>query len=119
MCGLALRPAPAEAARTICQTRCRVNFLPPRPRNRSGEALPFRQNRARLFHVDGQGILRAFPQRHNPFLVALAADQQISQIELQVFQFDADDLRHAQRRRIENLQHGMIADRYRLRLFAV
>ena len=31
----------------------------------------------------------------------------------------ADDLRHAQRRRIENLQHGVIARRNRLRLFAV
>ena len=56
-----------------------------------------------------QRILCPFTQRNNPLFITFAAHQQVTQIKLQVFQFYGDDLGHAQRRRIQNFQHGVIA----------
>src|ERR1700730_2128138 len=71
-------------------------------------SLPFRENWSPVLHVLGQRILCALPQGHNPFLVALSAYQHVTQIELQVFELDSDDLGNTQRGGVKNFEHGSI-----------
>ena len=72
-----------------------------------------------LVRYSAERILSRSPQRNHALLVALAAHQHVSCLELQVFKFSIDDFRNPQRSRIENLQHGAIAGSQRGRLLRV
>ena len=121
MCGDACRPDAADASPTICHTRCRVSLCAPRARKSSGEfsrrrrrlasSTSTRQHRPRLRQIFPQRILRRLPQRHNAFLVTLAANQHVSRLKLQVFDFGVDYFRNAQRSRVEHFEHGAVAKR--------
>ncbi len=109
MCGLALRPLREHAARTIFQTHWRVIFRAPRPTKSSGELFCAHKRFPALGQIFANRLDRRHAQRHDALLVAFAAHQHVSQVELQVFQLDADHLRDTQRAAVERLQHGAVA----------
>src|SRR5271166_2132520 len=102
MCGEAFLPDAAEAARTICQTRCRVSLRAARAINSSGE----------LFVPAAFDIVNTGRASARYFVSASCADRPsgTSRFQLQVFQLRAGHLRHAQRSRVENLQDGVVAN---------
>ena len=97
----------AEAARTICQTRCRVNLCPPRARKRSGELLPPQAGRAAARYSLSVSCAD-FPAAPALF-VTLTANQHVAAHQASDLRICAlNDLRHPQRARIKHFQHGAI-----------
>ena len=74
-----------------------------------------RQHRARILQILLHHLLRRLPQRDNALLVALASHQHVTQLQLQVFELQIDDLGNPQRAGIKHFQHRPIAHSKRLR----
>ena len=87
----------------------------PRAMNNVGDDFPAASTGPRIAQILLDNFLRRTPQGNNPFLVALASHQHVPEFELQVFQLDVDDLRHAQRSGIKNFEDGSVAQAQRLR----
>ena len=102
---------PAFDARRFksAQKACRVRGPRRAVTNRSRALADADERRSSVLQVPFQPADRLLPERHQPFLAALAQDAHHTHVERDLRNRQADELGDAQARRVEGLQHRAIA----------
>ncbi len=78
--------------------------------NRNGEDFPAASFGRASRKYRAQRFLRASPYGNDAFFISFAAHQDVSHIELNVFEFHGSDFRNPQCASVEDLEHRAIAD---------